>query len=464
MNLIVSPQQFEQGNRLTQRQHLRELGQFFLTVIFTLPFSALAMYLHGKLPLWPSELTPSHPLTWLYFLTVIPFSIYLSVAVHELGHALIARLLGYRIVMFTVGMIGIANEAGGLRFRRIGKDLLALRGSTIALSTSPKLHRLREMFVLSGGIAAQLGLLWLLLQIPTLSLNVVHHPWFVAFIHSLALITFAGLCGSAVPIKVGQTETDAFQMWQLLLGDKSVQRRLQLQRLTGHALAGLPYAALAENELQQVLAEKDGSRQEYAANLLAYLQAIGNDKPDAAATALNQVLHYVQAYPAMRSATWPFLYAAEYELAHGRGVESARHWLSLVQETDYSFLSLDFRQVKLRIEAAILLKEGKRYEAAESLRRSFQWVERRIDRASVCAENEKIRTMFAQMGMVPEIAKTSTKINLMPRFPGVIFTSSKTLVGFALLCILFSAARPLTAESPTSDQLQSQTVVASEIR
>ena len=442
MNLLLSPKHFEASKAGNRRQTAHSIRQYVWTIVLSLPFSLLGMALHARLPLWPATLTPSNPLTWFYFLTVIPISIYLSVAVHELGHALVARLLGYRIFMLNVGMIGVANEQGQLRLRWIGKDPLALRGSTIALSASSSYHRIREIAVLSAGIVAQSLFLLGLLAISSFALPLTEHPWLTALIHSLALITFAGLCGSALPIKIGQTETDAFQLWQLLRGGKQVERRLQLQRVTSQCLAGLPYAQIEDGELQQLLSESDGSRQEYAANLLAYLHAIGNDKPVEALKALKQVLCYVLANPSMRAATWPFLYAAEYELAYGLGTFAARRWLALVQNGDNSFLNIDFQQVRLRIEATILLAEGNREKARECVQRSLELATRRIDCSSAMTETMLLRELGSQCSAQPEQKFQPTPAPFLPAYRGLLISSVRSLLSFAALCVLFSAARP----------------------
>lgn len=460
MDTLISPLLFEKKLNIGLRSRAKGLAMQIFAILWSLPFSAAILLLQKELPLWPATLPAMHPLTWIYFLSVVPISIYLSVAVHELGHALIARLLGYQIYMITIGMLGITNELNGWRVRRVGSNLLAVRGNTIALSTSSKLHRSREFLVLSGGIIAQSLLLWVLISVSHSYDIAKISPLLTALVHSLALITFAGLCGSVIPVKMGQTETDAYQMVQMARSGERVARRLQLQRVTGRCLSGLPYEEIDPAILHDLTSVQDGSRQEYAANLLAYLHTYRKADLATATTALNRALNYVLLHSEMRSATWPFLYAAEFELTSGRGADFASRWLALVKEDKYSFLAIDFQQMKSRLESTLMAEKGEVFGSSLLKKQSMKLVGRRIDRAAAATERKHLQA--SQLSEKLTSAQKTAREQSSPRWNasilfhqflesrGMIVSTTKTLVGFALLCILFSAVQPVVADASQS--------------
>jgi len=109
---------------------------------------------------------PAQGYLLLNLAALLPLASLASLALHELGHALAARLLGFRVYSVTLGQ-------GPLLFaRRWGRVDLMLRalplgGYTEAGATAPRLLRLRAaLFVAAGPLANALALVCLLPRWP----------------------------------------------------------------------------------------------------------------------------------------------------------------------------------------------------------------------------------------------------------------------------------------------------------
>ncbi|MEZ4864538.1 MAG: hypothetical protein R3C14_24700 [Caldilineaceae bacterium] len=396
----------------------------------------LATTLQRNLPPWPLTLVHDPWRLWLYLALAVPLSIYVTVAVHEVGHLLVALALGYHFVLIHVGMVGLGRTASGLRWRRTSNNLLALRGGTIVLPQAACHSRWCELAVVAGGPLLQIlwlvGLHWINGAVQT----EVIHPYLVALLHSLTYLTFIGLCSCIIPFRFGMTATDARHVFQLLRGGAAVERQLAVQQLTARVFRDTSYAELDAAAIAAVITPTDGSRSSYAAQLLAAARALSRGEATAAAAALNQVLAFVHANPALRQAGWPFFYAARYELAFGRGPQAARPWLACAAVVENPLLAVDLSQAWLHLEARLLQAEGRLAAARTAAQQSLALVEQRLDWGGTQEERQGLHALLAQLP-----AGTPAAV-WRPASPGwrplrTLLNSGASLVGLIVLCAFF---------------------------
>lgn len=437
MQLALTAANFQQKAGVsTLRQRKRYLLAALAAVVVGCLLSPVTALIQQQLPPWPVAMTPDAWPLWFYLLTAVPLSIYLSVAIHEAGHVVAALALGYRFVLVTVGMVGLANEVGGLRLRRVGNDLLAMRGSTVVLTTVARHHRWRELVVLASGPLAQAlfltGLLWLNTHWQGQPLL----PWVAVLLHTLVFLTLLGLGSSIFPLQVGMVATDGQHVLRLLRGGAAIERQLLIQRLTASVFFETAYAELEPGALTAACTPDDRSRSTYAANLLAAARALAQHDQAAALHHLNQVLAFVHAYPAMRQAAWPFLYAARYELAFTQCAVAARQWLSLVEQQEYSYLAVDYEQARLHLTATLLLAEGNPAAARHVAQQSLELLPRRLDHGCVASEQTLLAGLLRQTAQVQAPPPPPTRW-LTRQTPRLLLQTGMSLVAFSCMCALF---------------------------
>lgn len=273
----------------------------------------------------------------------------LSILLHELGHLLGGRLVGFHFVLLIVGPFKV---------QRIGQQLhygwnrhLNLAGGLSASVPKDHRHLRRRMLMMAaGGPAISLlcsGLaLYLVLRAETWPQGLL--LLFGAMNSAISLLTLAPLptCGLA---------SDGSRLLLLLRGRPAAARWCAAVALSYTSLNQRP-RAWDRTLLDAALAVPDGSLDDVSAHFLAYYAALDRGDSAAAARHLAYALANRQAYP---PAFQPGLFLEAAYLAAQQGDATAgRVWLD--QAAGGAFIEPPTRA---RATAAVLFAEGRYAEA-----------------------------------------------------------------------------------------------------
>jgi len=139
------------------------------------------------------------------------------VAVHELGHAAVARGLGMKLRAFIVGPLQWRLRDGHWEFRFILFGLFGIGGGTAAVPRNRQQPVWRELCMVAAGPAGSFAAGFLALA---LALTAPGHFWqpawgLLAFFSTLSLLTSALNC---IPFRAGSFYSDGARIAQMLSG------------------------------------------------------------------------------------------------------------------------------------------------------------------------------------------------------------------------------------------------------
>lgn len=122
---------------------------------------------------WLAVLAPQGAGTKALFIAVGLFSIWLAIALHELGHLLAGLLQGFRLALYTAGFLGIRGTEKGIKLF-FNSDFNSLGGLAATfpeqLSSGPDLRRKFARIIAAGPLASLVAGVsgiaggWLLMQ------------------------------------------------------------------------------------------------------------------------------------------------------------------------------------------------------------------------------------------------------------------------------------------------------------
>jgi len=320
---------------------------------------------------------------WLLAL-LVPFGL-LGILAHELGHLAGGRLAGFRFLLLIVGPFKLQRYGERVRFG-LNRSLGFIGGLAASTPLDDRDLPRRMLLMVAGGPLASLmaGLLGLV------------GAWLAAGFPAAALFAFGvlNLClalVSIVPMRSAGFYTDGARILMLLRGGPRAERWCAVGALTNAAANGRP-RDLSPALLALAASPSDGTLDDVGARLLAYFAALDRGEAAAAGEHLDYVLGHREAYPPAGRPS--LLLEGAFFLARHRGdPEGARALLD--QARGGMFVELHTRR---RVEAAVLLAEGRRDEAAaaadEGLRRL-----RALDRGPTAAfEADLLRDLAGRAG------------------------------------------------------------------
>lgn len=313
------------------------------------------MAIGGGGPKWTGLVTAAClPLVW-----------FVVVGWHELGHVLGGWSGGGKFLMYVVGPFMWRRTPAGIRFSW-NRNVNLMGGMAACLPLDPaKVTPRRLAVMIAGGPVASLvlatGLLWVaagLANATGTSAGWIITQKLLWFTAALSLLIFLG---TALPGTAGGFKSDGRRFLDLLRGDRRSDQEKALIALTTVALAGVRPANYDPVLVAQSIALRDGSLFDRYAHLTAYSHAA--DLADFARA--QQYLDHViagegQLVPFVRAAArceYAWLLATQTPDA-----AAARAWLDSAGP-----LAFD-PATRLRAEAAVLLAEGRRAEAADKAR------------------------------------------------------------------------------------------------
>ena len=268
-------------------------------------------------------------------------------AVHELGHAIGGRSVGFAIQAVRVGPFHFGK---GPTLTMDWRFTSFFTGMTFTTPVGThQLERRAFVMVAAGPLANLLsGGLLLLLPFPK-------GVFWTVFVAASILNGLAEL----IPLRSAIGWSDGKILSNLLLRSAWSERWLALVRLRADVLNRTPMEDLSPDLLAKAVAIRDASADTVTAHSLAYAQAYHRNDVDRAAHMLEVCLAHVYCVPALREAL--LTDAAAFLAEKRKKPELARRWLQILGPATA-------RWHILRVEASILQAEGKLEAAVETLK------------------------------------------------------------------------------------------------
>lgn len=295
------------------------------------------------------------PLVWLF-----------TVGWHELGHLAGGRLAGGRFLLYIIGPFQWQRTPAGIRFSWNRRINLA-GGMAACLPVDQKNLPHRFALMIAGGPFASLLLVVLALWVAAACAAAgLVWPQHVAML--TALMSGVIFLVTALPGEAGGLRTDGRRLVNLLGRDATARQEAALLALTVAGLNGTRPAAFAPDWLRDATAVNPGSLHTLYGHLNAYLHHADRREYVAAQRELDAAVAGEACLPPfMRN-----LLRAEYAwlLAVATAdTPAARAWLETAGPTDFD------PAARLRAEAAVLLAEGRKTEAAAKAREGLKALE-----------------------------------------------------------------------------------------
>jgi len=299
-------------------------------------------------------LTTASAIDFILSFSAFVVMLLLSVLLHELGHLIGGRLVGFHFLLLIVGPFKVQRI--GPRLHYGWNRHLNLAGGLAA--SVPKDHRhlrWRMFLMVAGGPAISLlctGLALYFVFRFVFSLE----PWQQGLLLLFGAMNSAISLLTLIPLPTCGFASDGSRLLLLVRGGPTAARWCAAVALSYMAISQRP-REWDRTVLEAALAVPDGSLDDVSAHFLAYSAAL--DHGDSAATTrhLTYFLTNRQAYPlALQPAL--FLEAAYWAAQQG-DAPASRIWLE--QATDGALIE---PHTRARAKAAVLLAEGRYAEAA----------------------------------------------------------------------------------------------------
>lgn len=291
-----------------------------------------------------------------------------ALLVHEVGHLLGGRLVGFRALLLIVGPVRLERNATGWRWRLNRSLALAggLAASVPTLAVEPSSLRVRTAVMVAGGPVASLvvGVLAVVIWRTLGSWSPGPAPALPGQLVSIGLLTL-GACSAAIGLVTlipGQTagfQTDGARLLHLYRGGPNADRDAAVQAVIASSMGGTRPRDWPPALLERVRGVDDGSYFEVVGWQLAQMHAADSGQRDAARRWLDLVLSHLDRLPEV---TRPAVrYDAARQLAIAGDVEAARALVALGGR------SLGAPFLAPLAELAILVAEGDHDTARQRL-------------------------------------------------------------------------------------------------
>ncbi len=322
--------------------------------------------------------TSSLPLyaTLLLLLIVLWF----ATLAHELGHALAARLVNWRLLTIAAGPLALRQTPAGPRLERNPLNRI-WGGFVYAIPRDDRQLRRRRFAVVAGGpvaslLLALLGVLFLMASdgngvLPTIAFQA-------------ALMSFVITVLTLVPYRSGGLTSDGGQLLQLLRGGPRVEQRLASQLLLTALVGGVRPRDLDDRLMTRALAATDPA-DAVGVRYIAYWRDLDRGDVAGAAAHLDAVL--AQRAVATPAAQASFAAEAAYLIARYdaamNAAATAEAWLQLARPP-FGTMDSNYR----RAEAAVHLAHGRAAPARAAADDALRLLERAADVGGATAERE----------------------------------------------------------------------------
>jgi hypothetical protein len=339
---------------------------------------------------------------WALLFVLQALLLTVSIMGHEAGHLIAGRLVGYRARQLTIGPLLIRRMRRGIRFS-LEWRLSWLGGATVSVPTAPPTSaetehlRWREAIRAAGG---PIGSLILALGAAVPLVGYAERPgelltlrdfWIIYVLTIVLIWSLAACVGNALPLRAGGARNDGANMIALLRGGDGNARFCALVALQATSEAGQRPRDWNATWLQRISTPADASGADDARMvLLAYLAALDRGDVTSARDHLQRALALPgKITPVMRARV--ALEAAYFTAIQG-GAGSlsrpARWWMQQAKG------AAGDPHTWLRVEAAVLLAEGRHLEAQACAEKGLRALARAVDTGIGRAEGAWLHSML----------------------------------------------------------------------
>ena len=305
-----------------------------------------------------------------------------TIFLHECGHLLGGRLVGFRFLLLIVGPLQIVRVNENQLRVQLNRNL-ALAGGLAAAVPQDNHNLARRMLVMvAGGPAMNL----LLAAGSGLAAGFLPSPWNLVLIIFAALNIGIGLV-TLVPMKTSGFHTDGARILMLLKGGEQAQRWVAALNISYLSLLKRP-REIDPALINAALANPDGSLDAVGAHLIGYMSALDRGEIETAERLLAYAIEHHEAYPdGYREAIW---IEAAYMAARKGDAAAARHYLRNVKSS-----GLVEGYTRVRVEATILQAEGQTAQAQALARKGLDHLHKYNPGAAAEFERAELEALAA---------------------------------------------------------------------
>jgi hypothetical protein len=310
---------------------------------------------------------------WIGLLNValLPLAWLLCVAFHELGHLVGGWISGGRFLLYVVGPFMWKRTPSGVNFSwNTNINIFGGLAACLPLEASRATTRGTAVMVAGGPVFSLVLLVAAAWSSATLAPHATTAPMvfaqhFTMFVAGLSGLTFLV---TAMPGTGGGFKTDGLRCYELLRGDAQSEQESAVITLTTLSLGGVRPADYDARLVEKSISLRDGSLFDLYAHLTAAHHYIDAGQPGRGQALLDHALASEDQLVGFARDTARCDYA--WILAtYTTDAAAARAWVDSAGP-----LAID-PATRLRAEAAVLLAEGKKPEAAAKAREGLHAAE-----------------------------------------------------------------------------------------
>ncbi|MFW6311510.1 MAG: site-2 protease family protein [Nanoarchaeota archaeon] len=202
------------------------IGGFIGVILIVLEENPRFAYLLDKLP--------QIEVSFLTSLMLIAIASFININIHEFGHFVLGKILGYKLISYRFSIFSWNNENGKMKFSiRINKGY---SGLCAMLPPDKKLHKGIEILFYAGGIFFNLIFALIFLFLGSLMSEYVIINNLFLFI---ALIGFILSVINLLPFDSGNSSTDGKIIWSLILKKPFANKLTDIKKISSQLAAGI---------------------------------------------------------------------------------------------------------------------------------------------------------------------------------------------------------------------------------
>lgn len=334
-------------------------------------------YMIGSLAADDAQFSSAEALGLIASLPVMAFFVIL---LHELGHLLGGRIVGFRFMLLIVGPLRV-ERLGERIVWRLNRNLGLAGGLAGSVPTDQHdLRRRMAVFTAGGPLAS------LLSGVLALAISLQSGTWVSALIGIGAAMSLVIAVVTMVPLVNGGFNTDGARLLMLWRDPARAERWIAIGSLSHMRMQQRP-RDLPPHLIETATALRDGKLDDIAAHLIAYEVALDRGDFTAAQSLLDHAAISIEALPAALRPSVRLEQA--YMAARNGDVMAARTY----EAAGKGGMVEPF--ARLRVEAAILRAEGRAAEAAEVAQRGLALLNKRNGGIGDVVERDLLTEMIS---------------------------------------------------------------------
>ncbi len=338
---------------------------------------------------------------------LFPVLFVIQFSIHELGHLLVAFLVGLRIDRLKLGpLLWVAGKQKTQM--QLVWPMRQPAGYVTASPTSDRFARLRMVLFIAAGSFANLcaGIACWLIASPInesaqfisaspFAIQSTNPAWIFPKNLAAGCFSASGLLAlgiaffSLIPLRLNGVTSDGAKLIDLFLRRDLTERNVVLSMLASQMGQGTRPRDWDQAMVDRLLAARTDAADNAPANLFAYYWAVDCGKIDEARQFLQLALSQFEGYPSDTRASL-FLEGAYFAARHDSDVTAAFDWLANSRE------GYAEEQTRCRAEAALLLVRGKFAEARSQAEAGLKAIPNSKDLGGRMAEQEWLEDLLRQ--------------------------------------------------------------------